>query len=369
MPTVVFDHQTFVAQEFGGISRYFCELASRVHGLDGFQAKVVAPLHLNAYLPNCAVPKAAVRLNGKFRGRGRLCQVVNAALAPTLTRMSCPSLIHRTYYAPQPRVGDVPVVLSVFDMIHELFPENFAADDAVIRSKRGSVSAADHLICISQSTASDLVRLFDVPRSKISVIYLGYSEVFAEPAPQDESSPHDRPYLLYVGQRNGYKNFSTALRAYAASRLLREAFDLVVFGGPALSAEEHALIASLSLRPGRVVRMGGFDRDLARAYRHARAFVYPSKYEGFGIPPLEAMSSGCVVASSNASSIPEVVGDAAVTFDPSDIDDTRLALERACLDDTTRQQLLAAGAHRVREFSWDRCARETVAAYRKVIRE
>ena len=367
MPSVVFDHQTFVAQEFGGISRYFCELASRIHGLEDFQAKVIAPLHLNAYLPDCAVPKAAVRLNGKFRGRGRLCQVVNAALAPALTRMSRPSLIHRTYYESLPRVGDVPVVLSVFDMIHEIFPENFATNDVVIRCKRGSVNAADHLICISHSTANDLVRLFDVPRSKIFVIYLGYSDVFAQPAPRDETSPHDRPYLLYVGQRDGYKNFGTALRAYAASRVLREAFDFVVFGGPALSAEERVLIASLSLRPGSVVRMGGSDKDLARAYRHARTFVYPSKYEGFGIPPLEAMSSGCVVASSNTSSIPEVVGDAAVTFEPSDIGDTRLALERACFDDTTRQQLLAAGGLRVREFTWDRCARETVAAYRKVI--
>lgn len=367
MPTVVFDHQTFVAQEFGGISRYFCELASRVHGLDGFQAKVVAPLHLNAYLPDCVVPQAAVRLNGKFRGRGRLCKAVNAVLAPSLTRMSRPSLIHRTYYDPQPRMGDVPVVLSVFDMIHELFPENFAADNAVIRSKRSSVIAADHLICISQCTANDLVRLFDVPRSKISVIYLSYSDVFAQPAPQGEPSPHDRPYLLYVGQRDGYKNFDTALRAYASSRPLRAAFDLVVFGGPSLSAEEHALIASLSLRPGSVVRIGGSDRDLARAYRQARAFVYPSRYEGFGIPPLEAMSAGCVVVSSNASSIPEVVGDASISFDPSDIDDMRQAMERACLDDTTRQHLLIAGTQRVREFSWDRCARETVVAYRQVI--
>jgi glycosyltransferase involved in cell wall biosynthesis len=367
MPSIVFDHQTFVAQEFGGISRYICELASRVHGLDGFQAKVVAPLHLNAYLPDCAVPQAAVRLNGKFRGRGWLCQAVNTALAPALMRMSFPSLIHRTYYAPQPRMGDVPVVLTVHDMIHELFPENFAADDAVIRYKRGSVNAADHLICISHSTANDLVRLYDIPRSKISVIYHGYSAVFAQPGPQGETSPHDRPYLLYVGQRGGYKNFNTALRAYAASKPLCEAFDFVLFGGSALTAEEHALIASLSLRASSVVRLGGSDKDLARAYRHARTFVYPSKYEGFGIPPLEAMSTGCVVACSNASSVPEVVGDAAVTFEPSDIDDTRLAIERACFDDTTRQHLLIAGPQRVNEFTWDRCARETVAAYRKVI--
>lgn len=128
------------------------------------------------------------------------------------------------------------------------------------------------------------------------------------------------------------------------------------------------MIVSRSLCPGSVVRMDRSDKNLARAYRHARAIFCQSKYEGFSIPPLEAMSSGCLVASSNASSIPEVVGDAAVTIEPSDIDDTRLALERACLDDTTRQQLLADGAQRVRAFTWDRCAHETVAAYRKVNR-
>jgi glycosyltransferase involved in cell wall biosynthesis len=368
MSTVIFDHQTFVAQEFGGISRYFCELASRVHRIEGFQAKIIAPLHLNAYLPNCAVPQVAFRLHGKFRGRGRLCQMVNTALAPMLTNMYRPSLIHRTYYAKSPRGCRAPVVLSVFDMIHELFPENFSADDPVIRNKRNSINEADHLICISHSTANDLMQLFDVPRSKVSVVYLGYSDVFAQPASHGEYSPHNRPYLLYVGQRDGYKNFRTALAAYAASRTLRETFDFVVFGGPTLSNEELNLITSLSLPRESVVRMIGSDKDLARAYRHTQTFVYPSHYEGFGIPPLEAMSSGCVVACSNASSLPEVVGAAAVTFNPSDIDDTRLALERACFNNTVRQQLLVAGAAHVRDFTWDRCARETVSIYQKLLR-
>jgi glycosyltransferase involved in cell wall biosynthesis len=127
------------------------------------------------------------------------------------------------------------------------------------------------------------------------------------------------------------------------------------------------MIASLSLRPGSVVRLGGTDAELARAYRHARAFVYPSRYEGFGIPPLEAMSSGCVVACSNASSMPEVVGDAALLFDPNDVDAARKALEDACFSEDVRARLLTHGAMRVREFTWDRCANETVAAYRRVL--
>lgn len=367
MQTIVYDHQTFVTQEFGGISRYFCELASRIHSLDGFQARVIAPLHHNAYLPSCEVPKTAYRVRAKFRGRGRLCKTISGALTPALIRLSKPSLVHRTYYAHYPRPAKLPVVLSVFDMIHELFPASFGAHDPAFRSKYPSIKAADHLICISESTANDLMRLFDVPRSKISVTYLACSDVFARPAPVGEASPHSRPYLLYVGQRAGYKNFDTALLAYATSPQLRDAFDLLVFGGHSLSRDERELIDSLKLRPGSIVHLNGSDQELARAYRHARIFVYPSKYEGFGIPPLEAMSAGCVVACSNASSIPEVVGDAAAVFDPTSIDDARRALEEACFSESARAQLLTAGADRVQQFTWDRCARETSAVYRRVI--
>lgn len=367
MHTVVYDHQTFIEQEFGGISRYFCELAARVNRSEGFRARVVAPLHYNAYLPDCSVPKTALHLRLGFRGQGRVYRATNALLAPLATWASSPSLIHRTYYAPLKRRSRVPVVVTVLDMIHELFPENFSPTDPVILNKRACVSAADHLICISESTATDLMRLFGIPRSKITVTYLGYSDVFARPAPTGEVAPHARPYLLHVGQRGGYKNFKSALRAYAASARLTAEFDFVVFGGPAFNAQELAMMRDLALREGSVVRLGGSDADLACAYRHARAFVYPSQYEGFGIPPLEAMSSGCVVACSNASSIPEVVGDAALSFEPTNIDAIRQSLEKACFDEDARAGLLARGAARVREFTWDRCAQETVAAYRKVI--
>lgn len=367
MSTIVYDHQIFTFQEFGGISRYFCELASRIHRLDDFAAKIVAPLHRNAYLPDCHVPQAAVHLRGRFRGQNRLCNIVSASLSPALIWASKPSLVHRTYFWPSRNVSHVPVVHTVYDMIHELFPDSFSPDDPVLRNKRACVDAAHHLICLSESTANDLVRLFDVPRTKISVIYLGYSDIFSQPHPAGDTPLHPRPYLLHVGQRDGYKNFRMALQAYAASPQLRAEFDFVAFGGPALSAQEQALIRSLPIRAGSVVHMAGSDADLARAYRHARAFVYPSKYEGFGIPPLEAMSSGCVVASSNASSIPEVVGDAAAMFNPADVDEIRHALEVACFDESERIRLITAGTRRVQQFNWDRCARETAAVYRQVI--
>jgi glycosyltransferase involved in cell wall biosynthesis len=252
-------------------------------------------------------------------------------------------------------------------MIHELFADQFSPRDPTSADKRRSVREADRVLCISQNTANDLMRLFGVPAEKIAVTYLGFSDVFTEPPPAGETSPHDRPYLLYVGHRGGYKNFRATLQAYADSPSLREQFDLVTFGGFLLGEEERLLAKSLGLAPTQLRRLAGSDADLARAYRHARVFVYPSLYEGFGIPPLEAMSAGCVVACADTSSIPEVVGDAAATFDPSDVGSIRRTMEQACFDEALRHRLVQGGRERVGAFSWDRCARDTVQAYRTTL--
>jgi glycosyltransferase involved in cell wall biosynthesis len=367
MHKIVYDHQTFCLQAYGGISRYFCELATRVAQLPGFDTKVVAPFHYNRHLAESSALQTALHLHVDKPEWGRWCRAANSALAPWLNRVSRPALIHRTFYKPLPTPAGVPVVVTVFDMIHELFSSEFRADDATLHFKRRSVESADHVLCISQSTARDLMRLFGTPADKISVTYLGCSAVFAAPQTPGETSPHLRPYLLYVGHRGGYKNFDGVLQAYAASSALQNAFDLMVFGGPPLSSDELALIGRLGIAHHRVVHRGGSDADLALIYRHARAFVYPSRYEGFGIPPLEAMSSGCAVACANTSSLPEVVGDAAVLFDPDDTDAMRRALETVCFDGEVRAQVLAAAPARVKALTWERCALDTAAAYARTI--
>lgn len=367
MHRIVYDHQTFGLQQHGGISRYFCELAARVHQTSGLHAQVVAPLHINDYLRSCNIPQTAIHLSTRNVLPGRLLQQINQRVSPLLIRVQRPSLIHRTYYAPTRPLRSVPTVVTVFDMIHELFPDHFLSHDLTSRDKRKAVDAAAHVLCISERTAQDLGRIFQVPREKISVTHLGFSDVFARAGSFDESRPHPRPYLLYVGQRGGYKNFEGALRAYAASARLRGELDFLVFGGFALSADELALIDSLGLHRNAVRRLTGSDADLACAYRHARAFIYPSKYEGFGIPPLEAMSCGCPVVCSNTSSIPEVVGDAARLFDPNQADSIRQALDEVCFDEGLRSNLVDAGHRRAQRFSWDQCARDTVEVYRRVI--
>src|SRR5439155_12251123 len=129
----------------------------------------------------------------------------------------------------------------------------------------------------------------------------------------------DRPYLLFVGNRGTYKNFDLLARTYARSDRLQREFDIVCFGGQRESSHP-ARLEQLGIA-SRVQYFSGGDQVLANLYRHAFALVYPSKYEGFGIPPLEAMHYGCPVIASNAGSLPEVVADAGLMFDPNSEDD------------------------------------------------
>lgn len=368
MATVAYDHYAFIAQAFGGVSRYFTEIATYVPKHSALQTHVVAPLHLNQHLANAKVSKSAVYQPWRFRGSDRLNQVAARLVSPLLLRLRRPDIVHWTgYFPPQKAPPGTRTVVTVFDMIHELMPDLIAPGDKTGQFKRQSVAAADHVICISESTKRDLQRLYNVPDGIITVTHLAASPIFAAADTSGYLRAAGRPYLLYVGNRGGYKGFDRTLRAFAASPRLRREVDLIAFGGPPFNTSERELICSLGLASGLVRHVRGDDNRLAEHYRQARAFVYPSQYEGFGIPPLEAMGCGCPVACADTSSIPEVVGDAALLFDPLQVDSIRDALETLCLDEAAREHYVCSGARRAQQFSWDRCARETATAYEALL--
>ncbi|MDT8375601.1 MAG: glycosyltransferase family 1 protein [Mariprofundaceae bacterium] len=362
---VVYDDQVFCWQEFGGISRYFYELARRVGSAEGFSASVLAPLHVNNYLAEGGVTVKGAQIP-KIRNSGRIISALNSLLMPGLIRAEKPDLLHETHYYRRRSLAPpgCPVVLTVFDMIHERFPDSFLTRDRTSETKRAAVNRADCVICISASTQRDLIDLFDIPPEKTVVVHLGFtltSQAEAVPVPAET-----RPYLLYVGPRGGYKNFSTLLNAYAASSVLRNDYDLVAFGGGGFSHDEHEQLRALGLS-GSVRQESGDDAKLACLYRQAALFVYPSRYEGFGIPPLEAMSFDCPVVCSNTSSIPEVVGDAGYLFDPADIDAMRVAMEAVAGSPDLRRELVQRGRKRIKLFSWERTAEKTIDLYRQLL--
>lgn len=363
---VAFDGQIFRQQRHGGISRYFCELARELSRLPDVQAHIVAPHHRNAYLealdptlrhgwPSRAWP----RLGKLSRAAGRLLEWQLMCREP-------PHVVHATYYGACPlKPAHARRVVTVYDMIHERFPEHFSPGDTTAADKRRAVAEADHVICISHSTRADLIERLGVPEAKVSVTHLASSLA----PPVDTGAPSagtGAPYLLYVGERGGYKNFAAVAQALAASPALRE-LRLVCFGGGPLKAPEWELLRALGLGVDRVEGVQGDDDRLARAYAGASAFVYPSLAEGFGIPPLEAMRCGCPVVCSDTSSLPEVVGPAAERFDPRKPETIRVALERVLLSPTRRAELMALGHAQGQRFSWQRCAQETRTAYQRAL--
>lgn len=361
---IAFDHQIFAIQAYGGISRYFVKLAQELQMLRQ-EVCVVAPWHRNNHLTELPSELVLGTKWKRFPPRSaRMALWLNSVFAARAIRQEHPDVLHETYYfgSSRPR-RDVKTVITVYDMIHEKFPTAFRANDPTSKAKLNAVRRADHVICISENTKHDLCEFTDIPDSKISVIHLGFEKISEDSNAVTQAS---RPFLLYVGHRDHYKNFDSTLQALARHPRITETFDLVAFGGNEFSREELRRIDALKLREGAVRNVQGDDDLLGLLYRTATAFVYPSLYEGFGLPPLEAMAHDCPVAASSSSSIPEVVGDAGLMFDPTDIDAQGHALEQILFDTGLRENLIRAGRKRLLQFSWKRCAEQTLQVYQKL---
>ena len=365
---ISYDYQTFILQSYGGISRYFTRLAQGMLQLNQ-QVGIFAPLHRNNYL--LSLPREVVfgrYISSYPKKTARFFLAYNQFLSHSKIAKWKPDLVHETYYS---RVGTAPVgcptVITVYDMIHELFPNDFLVRDNTATIKRIAFDRADHVICISENTKMDLMRLYGTPACKISVVHLGFDQFAPRTVKQQLTTLVDRPFLLYVGARGGYKNFIGFLRAVALSKKLLSDFDIVAFGGSKFSAKELNEMSSLGFRENQIRHQSGSDDVLGRFYSSAKAFVYPSLYEGFGIPPLEAMAHQCPVISSNTSSMPEVIGKAGEFFDPTDTDDMRRAIEDVVYSASRVNQLRRFGEERLTTFSWDKCARETFDIYHSLI--
>ncbi len=358
---VVFGPEVF-GQRYGGISRYYVELLRRLPNL-GVRSTVLAGLHRNAYLPEISgvrgfhVPERAQ----KARLRPLEERVNRALIASWLRTNRRPALYHQTYYAGGPSGAHRgPLVVTAYDLIHAKFPAYFPPDDATVDQQVAAFSRADLVLAISQRTAEDLQEMLGVPASKIAVTPLGVAPPSVTP-PTTAGRP--RPFLLYVGLRYGYKNWEGFIRAVAACRAV-DHLDVLCVGAAGFTEAEKQLLDGLSLG-ARVQQIDADNVLLDACYREATAFVYPSMYEGFGLPPLEAMARGCAVLAARAGSIPEVLDSAAVLVDPGDVEALVDGLTEV-IRPNRRNELVAAGHARAALFTWDRTAAATAAAYRSL---
>lgn len=361
---VWFDHQIFSIQRFGGISRYFVELLRGLRQIEGIEATAFAPAHVNAYL-NVRDSRHPLSFHMASPERGlRYRPSLTAPLFRLAEWMSGPDLIHETHYVLGSRhlSSRTKVVSTCHDMIFEKHPEWVAGSQDRARLKRMTFERADAIICISEHTRRDLLDIYPQFASKAFTVYHGVDHT---PAPAHMPIELPWPYLLYVGVRQGYKNFDTFIRALGCSPYLRNNFHLVCFGGGRLTDAERQLSQAAGFPPDRIHQLSGGDDLLAYCYKQAAAFVFPSLYEGFGMPLTEAMVQDCPIACSNASCFPEICGDAAAYFDGKDPGDIASVIERTV--DSRQKRTPNTRVAKAGQFSWRRCASETASIYQSVV--
>lgn len=382
-PLSVFMHpRTFWSLKYSGISRYVCELSA---GLIKMGVDVHIPikdtinellLHadffektagetLNAPLSVRALSK--ILSCTRLRERARRFELRHQSLRFMNSRRV--DIIHPTDNNAVeiiPYIGKTPLVITVHDMIHELYPDGFAPGDPSSERKRLFANRADRIIAISECTKNDLVRLFDISPEKIDVIHHGNSLVLPKDVDVMEMPLPER-YVLYVGGRNTYKNFTRFAEAFAVIASQYADIRLICAGGGAFTPEETALLQSLGIAD-RCEQRWVSDVELAILYNRSLFFIYPSEYEGFGLPLLEAYECGAPVLCSRASCFPEVAGKGALYFNPCDIQEMAAIMKQAVESADLRAHLRQEGKTRLADFSWQKTAEKTMETYLKVVK-
>lgn len=364
---ILYDHQIFTLQKYGGISRYFYELVREFNTMQNIDYEISLLLSNNYYISDKKFVNYIDLLHQKnFRGKHRIFNLLNKLFSILKLKQKEFDIFHPTYYDPYflKHIGNKRFVLTVHDMIHEKFKEMFPINDRTTERKRILVHNASKIISVSNNTKKDLIDLFGVDESKIEVIYHGNS---MDPnANSDIRFNLPNRYLLFVGNRGGYKNFERFINS--VSKIIKEYKDLYIVcaGGNEFNIREKQLFSELGIS-NRILQYNLDDKNLAYFYKNALAFVFPSLYEGFGIPILEAFACGCPVICSNTSSFPEVAGSGAFYFDPYSEESIKNAVLRIIEDSSLRERLVIEGYERVKQFSWKKTAEKTKLIYESLL--
>lgn len=361
---VSFDEQTFILQKEGGIPRYFTELIREFQSDPSLGCNPTSQAHFG--IANCAMDAGLIRrVPGPDRVARRIAYAMNS---PWRLAGRHADLVHRTYYHPRflPEKSDPPTVFTIYDFIPEAYPELFPGGHPHL-AKAEAIRRASGLICISNHSRENLLEYFPGIHAHVSVAPLGVSEFWFEDASEDDDvASSRRAYLLFVGRRDGYKDFDVLLKAL--SRTSSDGPDLIVAGGGLPSRVEYELVQQCGLA-SRVHWVAPTDVQLRGLYRNAAAFVFPSRLEGFGLPTLEAMASGCAaVLLANTPISREVGGQVAMYFEPGsseslfeELDSLRSSFPE---DRRSRIQQAREWAH---QFTWKRTANQTRRAYEEVL--
>lgn len=354
---ILFDHQIFASQKYGGVSKYFAEVIRR---LPENSWEISNTFSDNQYLKEFNLVKTTpFPVKRNFPGRSRL--LAYLGMPKTICKLigNRFDVFHQTnfHYYSNPFLRK-PMVVTYHD-VNFLTEQN--RNERMVRLQTASLRRADKIIAISENTKKDLLSYFDfVDPGKVEVIHHGIDM----PCYASTERLCDHPYILYVGMRHLFKNFTTFARAFARVAK-KHPWLKVVCTRYGFTKAEYELFDELNIRD-RMVSMEATEEMLNRLYRDAELFVFPSLYEGFGMPILEAMTNGCPVALANASCFPEIAEDAGAYFNPTDVDDMAATIARILDDSQLRASLIEKGRQQCSKFTWQSTADKHLEVYKSL---
>lgn len=357
---ILYDHQIFASQTYGGVSRYFAEVIRR---LPASSWEVTATLSNNHYARRYGVVHCHTFLPDiDFRHKGRLMAEAGKPYSALRLRYGQYDIYHPTNFDSfgLKHLGEHPMVVTYHDTN---FLTSHNHNSRMARLQHRSLRRADRIIAVSENTRCDLLSHFDIAPEKVEVIYHGVSTLPSE-AFATIKSP-DYPYILYVGLRHAFKNFTTFAKAFALVAPRYPEVKVICTRTP-FSHEELRLFHSLGISDRMKVVVAD-EAMLARLYTDALLFIFPSRYEGFGMPILEAMAYGTPCALADASCFPEIGGEAALYFSPDDVGDVAEKMEQLLSSPSQRRYFATLGRRRAADFTWERSAQQHLNLYASLV--
>ncbi|MFN8348215.1 MAG: glycosyltransferase family 1 protein [Spirosomataceae bacterium] len=367
---VLYDHQTFTGSQYGGISRYFYELMNAFDGRKDIRFELALKFSNNEYLRNVSYSNPiGYQVFAKNTRANQIVSRLNRLYSSAKLSLGDFDIFHPTYYHSYflDKIEKKPLVLTFHDVLSEKFGAVYPVlGEGLSELKQRLLRRADIVISVSEATKRGILEYFDIDEAKIKVIPLG--NYLAGTALSEVSLPNlPERYVLFVGRRDFYKNFERFFEAMVPILQKDKDLHLICAGGGGFTTEEKSEIHTARLESRVSYQPILDDSTLIQLYKKAQVFVFPSLMEGFGLPVLEAMSSGCPVALTTGTSFNEIADTAAVYFEAESAESIKEAIEQVVYNETLQQSMRSKGYERVPLFKAETTARQTLEVYKELV--